>query len=61
MSGNVWEWTASAYDSERLYSIVRGGSWIFGQRYARCTRREKLWPGEFTGNVGFRVISRTSE
>ena len=28
MSGNVWEWTNSWYDAERVYrSSVRGGSW----------------------------------
>jgi formylglycine-generating enzyme required for sulfatase activity len=25
--GNVWEWTVDWYDEQRLYRVVRGGSW----------------------------------
>jgi formylglycine-generating enzyme required for sulfatase activity/energy-coupling factor transporter ATP-binding protein EcfA2 len=57
MSGNVWEWTDSWYDRERTYRTVRGGSWDYGSRVARCACRLRLVPDFFDDNFGFRVVS----
>ncbi len=69
MSGNVWEWTCSAwrdqYDGQEQQCVsmenfdarvVRGGSWAYGPKYVRVTVR-----GEFDANIryngfGFRVM-----
>ncbi len=57
MSGNTWEWTNSWYDRERVYRTVRGGSWYYYRRYARCAYRFRYVPDYFYNNVGFRVLS----
>ena len=70
MAGNVWEWTSSLYrdypyragdghedaanDSE--YRIVRGGSWDYYQRVARCAYRRRLFPNYRNFDLGFRVV-----
>jgi formylglycine-generating enzyme required for sulfatase activity/3',5'-cyclic AMP phosphodiesterase CpdA len=39
MSGNVWEWTGSYYDSNKDTYVLRGGSWSSGSNYCRCAFR----------------------
>lgn len=69
MAGNVLEWTASLYrpypyrpddgrnDPKAEGSrVLRGGSWLYLQRYARCAFRYWLISGRFNFNVGFRVV-----
>ncbi len=53
MSGNVWEWTASNYDSSN--KVLRGGSFSSQAGFARCAIR--LWDRPvYRGDlVGFRV------
>jgi formylglycine-generating enzyme required for sulfatase activity len=68
-AGNVWEWTSSLYrpypyrpdgreaaesEGERA---LRGGSWGLNRDNARCAYRSRFVPGDFTDNVGFRVVS----
>jgi formylglycine-generating enzyme required for sulfatase activity len=57
LSGNVWEWTGSWYDSKETERVVRGGAWDDNRRDARCAYR--LWnvPVNFIVGVGFRVVS----
>ena len=69
MAGNVWEWTTSLYrpypydarDGREDLSVdgrrmVRGGSWLFTSFDARCTIRNRIIPGVWCDDVGFRVV-----
>jgi len=57
MSGNVWEWTASWYDDKKEHRVLRGGSWLYNRRVARCADRFRFVPDFFLNDVGFRVVS----
>lgn len=52
MSGNVWEWTASDYDSGR--KVRRGGSWGDGSYLVRAAVRYWYDPDARIGAFGFR-------
>lgn len=55
MSGNVWEWTDSCYDSDCSVLVLRGGSWSFNPRLTRAANRSR-YPSGFRGsNIGFRL------
>ncbi len=56
MSGNTWEWTGSWYDEEKKYRIVRGGSWIGYQWFARSSFCNWSIPLMFNDDLGFRVV-----
>lgn len=56
MSGNVWEWTGSWYDDDKKYRIVRGGSWIGYQWFARSSFCNWSIPLTFNDDLGFRVV-----
>ncbi|MFN7952366.1 MAG: SUMF1/EgtB/PvdO family nonheme iron enzyme [bacterium] len=71
MSGNVWEWTRSAYrdvpydpadgreklDQPRNVSrVLRGGSYFLEAPYVRVAVRGRSGPGGLYGSIGFRVI-----
>lgn len=60
MSGNVWEWTSSWYDTSLTYRSVRGSSWDYLRNSARCAYRDKFVPATFYFNGGFRVVSSGS-
>jgi formylglycine-generating enzyme required for sulfatase activity/energy-coupling factor transporter ATP-binding protein EcfA2 len=55
MAGNVWEWTVSWYGTAKTERVVRGGSWDFNQRFARCACRWFI-PVVYYNNLGFRVV-----
>jgi formylglycine-generating enzyme required for sulfatase activity/energy-coupling factor transporter ATP-binding protein EcfA2 len=69
LGGNVWEWCLSLYriypyepqrynlnDREAAGErVLRGGSWLFDQRNARCAYRDRFDPDGFYDNVGFRL------
>ena len=70
LSGNVWEWTSSAYhpypyaaDSRREdpalveTGVLRGGSWIYLAVVARGSLRGAGGPGGRFYDRGFRVVS----
>lgn len=61
MSGNVWEWTSSWYDEDRRYRVVRGGSWIGYQWFARTTFCNWSIPLTFNDDLGFRVVIAPQE
>jgi formylglycine-generating enzyme required for sulfatase activity len=68
-SGNVYEWTSSLYlpypydpeNSEQPEAdgkrVLRGGSWGYVRRFARCASRTGLSPSYYLTSVGFRVLS----
>jgi len=67
MSGNVWEWCLSNYDKpvldvrkENLRTektrVLRGGSWIDNQDFARAVYRGFNRPATRDFSVGFRVV-----
>jgi len=56
LSGNIWEWTGSWYDEDRRYRMVRGGSWIGYQWFARSTFCNWSIPLMFNDDLGFRVV-----
>ena len=51
MIGNVFEWTADAFEAGRA---VRGGSWDTGFRGARASSRSWVGGENRNANVGFR-------
>jgi formylglycine-generating enzyme required for sulfatase activity len=70
MTGNVWEWTSSAYKSypydsgdgredpmrENVRRVVRGGSWLNSSDGARAAFRSYYDPGSRNFSLGFRVV-----
>jgi len=57
MLGNVWEWTADAYDVRATLRVARGGSWFCSANYCAAYRpgfRGKSPPDHAFNNVGFR-------
>jgi formylglycine-generating enzyme required for sulfatase activity/energy-coupling factor transporter ATP-binding protein EcfA2 len=62
MSGNVWEWTRTNYETgiddfhSRDSRVLRGGSYYVGAWYVRCALRGRLDPYGWNLNVGFRVV-----
>ena len=56
LSGNVWEWTDSWYEKERINRTLRGGSWNDFSRNARCAFRLRYIPDLFFNNFGFRCV-----
>ena len=74
MHGNVWEWCADdlrSYEAQPVVDpvgprsgarrAVRGGSWSFYARYARCARRLALGPAVRLYDLGFRFSLRCQE
>jgi toxoflavin biosynthesis protein ToxD len=68
LAGNVWEWTVTIlqpypYDPhdgrENLgadsHCVLRGGSWYYSRKLARCCSREWVLPSYTSPLIGFRV------
>jgi formylglycine-generating enzyme required for sulfatase activity len=65
LSGNVWEWCLTGYESGSLSldgmgadtrRVGRGGSWGFDQNDARAASRDRLKTVSRSFYVGFRVV-----
>jgi formylglycine-generating enzyme required for sulfatase activity len=52
MAGNVWEWTATDYDSSK--KEVRGGSWNGTPASLRASYRNSYAPSAWNDDLGFR-------
>jgi len=57
MAGNVWEWTASAWEPGSKRRVLRGGSFIHDQRIARAAVRNWLDPADRYWFSGVRVAA----
>jgi len=56
MAGNVWEWTASAYD-QKSNKVAHGGSWKDDAKHV-CTAYRNAWgPDSSDNSFGFRCVS----
>ena len=68
MVGNVWEWTSSVFrpyaandGDERnnpqkiLRYVIRGGSWYYSRKLARCAAREGMDQHTVSNSIGFRL------
>jgi formylglycine-generating enzyme required for sulfatase activity len=54
MSGNVWEWTSTWYNTSQKAKALRGGSWYGNRFLARCADRFWLNPVLRYNYIGFR-------
>lgn len=55
MAGNVWEWTATNYDKEAQWRVLKGGAWDYkGIKDTRCAFRVYFRPDFRNSAVGFR-------
>jgi formylglycine-generating enzyme required for sulfatase activity len=73
MLGNVAEWTADGFDSDRYYKmkvlnstvitdtkgfkVFRGGSCFLGPANARCSARHKFDSHDRWCHIGFRIVA----
>jgi formylglycine-generating enzyme required for sulfatase activity len=57
LSGNVGEWTSSAFEAATADKVVRGGSATRPAHDDRCASRRRVVPDKRDINVGFRCCS----
>ena len=61
MSGNVWEWTSSAYSATDAVRVIRGGSWRSDNpSFVRSANRSRCYPSSQYGSLGFRCAGSLS-
>jgi formylglycine-generating enzyme required for sulfatase activity len=74
MVGNVWEWINTelrtypyeANDGRELvkpdsHCVLRGGSWYYSRKLARCSTREWVLPNYLSELIGFRIVRTVEE
>ena len=55
MSGNVWEWTSSCWESDCSRRVGRGGSWSDNPASVRSAYRYWYYTADRNFNLGFRL------
>lgn len=60
MLGNVWEWVEDSYGEEGM-RVLRGGSFISGERDIRVSNRSWAAPDAAYRYMGFRCVSDDTE
>jgi formylglycine-generating enzyme required for sulfatase activity len=53
LAGNVWEWTADWYETDKT-GVVRGGSWFDESTFLRAALRLRFGPVLWVDGIGFR-------
>ncbi|MDH3942510.1 MAG: formylglycine-generating enzyme family protein [Anaerolineae bacterium] len=56
MAGNVYEWTSSWFNDDRILRVARGGYWGCSSPNVRTTYRKNLHPEFSSPAVGFRPV-----
>lgn len=56
MVGNVWEWVDGWYGNNRELRAIYGGSWLDGEKRAKCTGAGWAEPDDRRSDVGFRCV-----
>lgn len=54
LSGNVYEWTSSAWSGKYRDKVVKGGNWNAGAENSSCRARFGQPPGTLSKAIGFR-------
>ncbi|MFM7834072.1 MAG: formylglycine-generating enzyme family protein, partial [Planctomycetaceae bacterium] len=55
MTGNVWDWTSSLYESGKSGRVLCGGSWVIVSDGCSAWCRSYDAPGYRDGSIGFRL------
>jgi formylglycine-generating enzyme required for sulfatase activity len=53
--GNVWEWCHDWRSTDRIYRVLRGGSWNSLPGAMECANRNEEFPRFMSNRIGFRL------
>lgn len=55
MIGNVWEWTNTPYDDEKVFRVACGGAWYYNHDYSTCISFDFFSSNYAEFVIGFRI------